>query len=88
MRGENQAGPLFTIVSYVDAWMIVLEFDQCIFTSLYLNDCIFIQPVVSCSCKHDCFDIFSKRTRRSGASEGAKPLDVFCDQPLFIGYIF
>ena len=40
MRGENQAGPLFTIVICVDAWMIALEVDHCVFTSLYSNDCI------------------------------------------------
>ena len=28
MRGENQAGPLFTIVNCVDAWMIALELDH------------------------------------------------------------
>ena len=41
-RGENQAGPLFTIVNCVDIWMIALELDldHCVFTSLYLNDCI------------------------------------------------
>ena len=38
--GENQAGPLFTIVNCVDAWMIALELDHCVFTSLHLNDCI------------------------------------------------
>ena len=35
MRGENQAGPHFTIVNCVDAWMIDLELDQCVFTSPY-----------------------------------------------------
>ena len=39
--GGNQAGPLFTIVNCVDAWMIALELDQCVFTSLYLNDYIY-----------------------------------------------
>ena len=33
-RGEKQAGPLFTIVNCVDGWMIALELDQCVFTSI------------------------------------------------------
>ena len=33
----NEAGQLFIIVNCVDAWMIALELDQCVFTSLYLN---------------------------------------------------
>ena len=37
MRGENQAGPLFT-VNCVDAWMITLELDHFVSTSLYSND--------------------------------------------------
>ena len=40
MRGENQAGLLFTIVNCVDAWMIALELDHYTFTSIYSNDCI------------------------------------------------
>ena len=39
-RGENQAGPVFTIVNCVDAWVIALELDHNVFTSLYLDDCI------------------------------------------------
>ena len=34
MRGENQAGPFFTIVNCVDAGMIALELDHCVFTSI------------------------------------------------------
>ena len=40
MRGENQAGPLFTIINCVDVWMIALKLDHFVFTSLYSNDCI------------------------------------------------
>ena len=39
-KGENQAGPLFTIVNCEDAWMIALELDQCVSP-------LFIQMTVS-----------------------------------------
>ena len=38
MRGENQPGPLFTIVNCVDAWIIALELDNFVFISLTLED--------------------------------------------------
>ena len=37
MRGENQAGPLFTIVNCVDAWMMKLAVFSPLFIEMTLS---------------------------------------------------
>ena len=57
MRGENQAGPLFTIVNCVEAWMIALELDHFVFTSLYSNDYI-------SGCSYSLYSLYSEFIHR------------------------